>query len=218
MKNIVKLLAASLSLTAILAIEAHATTVRSDEGNITTVDDAGVTRQLTKSGLDFAPVVSPDNQRIAFVRQTPHRKVDTALGSESANEIWVMSIDGTAQRLLVEAHSDKDPKQALAALHSPTFSPDGQIVYFLSSAWVTSGAVHAVNLANAKERFVTAGNSLEVVPTGQYAGNLIVNQHRYWLAGGSYDWFWLVSPTGQDRGPIGPEDSNVENFKSLFAR
>lgn len=215
-KKNVKMLAALL--TAVVAIEAHASTVSAEGGNITTVDDVGVARQLTQSGRDSAPVVSPDGRHIVFVRQTPRHKVDTALGPESASEIWLMNVDGSAQRLLVEGRNDKDPKHALAALHSPIFSPDGRVVYFLSSAWATSGSVHAIDLANAKERFVTAGNSLDVIPAGRYAGDLIVNQHRYWLAGGSYDWFWLVSPTGEDRGPIGPDSSDVEHFKSLFAK
>jgi hypothetical protein len=215
--KIVRLLAVSLALAPILASEAHATTVRADGGNITMVDDAGVARQLTTSGLDCAPVVSPDNRHIVFVRETPNRKLATSLGPESANEIWIMNVDGSTPRLLVEGHSDKDEKHVLAALRSPAFSPDGQVVYFLSSAWVTSDAVHAVRLANLQERFVTAGNSLEVVPAGKYAGDLIVNQHRYWLASGSYNWFWLISPAGEDLGPIGPDDGNVEDFKTQYA-
>jgi Tol biopolymer transport system component len=214
-KKKVKMLVALL--TAALTTEAHASSVRADGGNISTVDDAGVTRQLTRGGLDSAPAISPDGRHIAFVRKT-RRKVDTALGPENADEIWLMNIDGSAQRLLVEGHNSTDPKRALAALHSLIFSPDGRVVYFLSSAWTTSGSVHAVDLATAEERFVTAGNSLDVIPTGQYAGDLIVNQHRYWLAGGSYDWFWLVSPAGKDRGPIGADSSDVEHFKSLFAQ
>ena len=36
-----------------------------------------------------------------------------------------------------------------------------------------------------------------MVPSCDYAGFLLVSQHRYFLAGGSYDWYWLVSPEGQ---------------------
>jgi hypothetical protein len=34
---------------------------------------------------------------------------------------------------------------------------------------------------------------------------LIVNQHRYFLGGGSYDWYWVFSPNGKEEGPLGPE-------------
>lgn len=53
-----------------------------------------------------------------------------------------------------------------------------------------------------RTRFVCSGNTLEVIPRGEYAGYLMVTQHRYFLAGGSYDWLWLVHPDGQTVGPI----------------
>jgi len=55
------------------------------------------------------------------------------------------------------------------------------------------------------------------VPKGKYAGDLIVSKHRYRLAGGSYDWFWLVSPKGMELGPVGPVGANVTEFMRLFA-
>ena len=41
--------------------------------------------------------------------------------------------------------------------------------------------------------------------------NLVVRQHRYFILGGSYDWYWLFDPTGQkEKGPIGVyEDGEV---------
>jgi len=41
------------------------------------------------------------------------------------------------------------------------------------------------------------------VSKGQYKGYLIVNQHRYFIGGGSYDWYWLFSPAGKEAGPFG---------------
>ena len=75
---------------------------------------------------------------------------------------------------------------------------------------MTSGAVHVVEVATRRTRFVAAGNSLEVVPSGHYAGCLLVSQHRYWMAGGSYDWTWLLSARGSERGPVVGDDDEAE--------
>ncbi|AQV96434.1 hypothetical protein BJN34_21435 [Cupriavidus necator] len=188
------------------------------EGNIVFTDDNGVARHLTTSGLDSAPTLSPDGRRVAFVRRVPDRTVDTALGSECADQIWVIGADASGARRLVEGWDHMDPKRALAGLRSPSFSPDGRSIYFLSTAWATSQAVHVVSLDDGREHFVTDGNTLEVVYAGKYKGTLVVNKHKYWLGGGSYDWFWLVSPTGREIGAVGPEDGSVKTFKSLFEK
>ncbi|MEQ5839474.1 hypothetical protein N0A02_08515 [Paraburkholderia acidicola] len=218
MKHPTTLLGAVLLLAMCEAPHAYATSVKVDGGNIIMIDDTGSARPLTTGGLDSDPVRSPDHLSIVFVRRTPHRMVDTASGAQSADEIWVMHIDGTAQRRLVEGAGAEDPKRVLAALSSPSFSPDGQTVYFMSAAWVTSSSIHSVELSSGKERFVTDGNSLEVIPAGKYRGDLIVNKHKYWLASGSYDWYWLVSPAGKEIAPIGPDDESVEEFRSLFVK
>jgi hypothetical protein len=92
------------------------------------------------------------------------------------------------------------------------FSPNGRWVYFLSPAWATSTAVHAVDVASGQERFVAPGNSLNVLYRGKYAGHLLVSQHRYFLGSGSYDWFWLIAPDGKEVGPVGETDAAVEQF------
>jgi hypothetical protein len=87
---------------------------------------------------------------------------------------------------------------------SESFGNDKPLVVF-ASAWVTSGAVHAVKTDGSGLRYVIPGNELEVIPKGEYKGYLIVNQHRYFLGGGSYDWYWVFSPNEKEEGPLGPE-------------
>jgi len=104
------------------------------------------------------------------------------------------------------AHIDDD---------SLCFSPDGTDLYFISSAWVVSGALHVVNVRTGRERFVDAANSVEVVRSGEYAGHLIVNQHRYFLGTGSFDWYWLLDPKGREVGPVGECEDQVKTFKEI---
>jgi len=85
----------------------------------------------------------------------------------------------------------------------------------VSPAWTTSGAVHVVNTTNGKERFVLAGNDLEVIHSGEYRDHLLVSQHRYFVGGGSYDWYWLFRPDGEEVGPVGEDP---ENFRSMYMK
>lgn len=173
-------------------------------------------RQLTTSGLDRDPVLSPDGRTIAFIRGTPADSVDTVLGREEATSLWIVGVDGDGARMLVRGRSSETPSVALAHLQAPGFSPDGQRIYFLSAAWATSGAVHAVDVSTGAERFLAPGNSLEVIPSGDYAGFLLVSQHRNFLAGGSYDWYWLVSPEGREIDPVGEDEAAVAEFRAMY--
>jgi hypothetical protein len=98
-------------------------------------------------------------------------------------------------------------------MSSPQFSSDGRKLFFETSAWATSDAIHMVDLETRKEQFVTDGNALQVVPSGEYKDHLLVTKHKYFIGGGSYDWVWLVTPDGKEVGPVG---ENAKNFKETY--
>lgn len=219
MKDFPQQLTLFVCLTFLLTSTAYATTVSVDRGNVMVVDNNGFARQLTTTGLDASPALSPDKRRVVFVRRTPQKKVMTGAGEATADQLWMVNLDGTSPHMLVEGHEDDDdPKRTLAALDTPVFSPDGRSVYFTSAAWATSGAIHVIVAAGGKERFVTDGNSLTLVPSGRYAGSLIVSKHKYWLAGGSYNWFWLVTPSGEEKGVVGPDENSIAAFMDMYAK
>ncbi|HEX9939308.1 MAG TPA: hypothetical protein VGB15_19350 [Longimicrobium sp.] len=169
-------------------------------------------RRITALGLDSQPQMSADGRHVVFVRATPGDSVETALGWRQATALWTVGIDGSQPRMILRGRGSTDPERTLADFQKPMFSPDGRWVYFLSSAWATSAAVHTVDVASGQERFVAPGNSLDVLYRGKYAGHLLVSQHRYFLGGGSYDWFWLIAPDGKEVGPVGETEAAVEQF------
>jgi len=76
---------------------------------------------------------------------------------------------------------------------------------------VTSKAVHAVDVASGKEWYVAPGNTLEVIPRGQFAGCLLVAQHRYRQdQSGSYDWIWILAPDGREVGRVADDSDNAD--------
>jgi dipeptidyl aminopeptidase/acylaminoacyl peptidase len=184
------------------------------DGNVFLKNGSGQTKQLTTSGRDYQPGLSPDRRRIAFVRRTPGRTVQTPLSDTEATELWLVDSDGEHAELLVSGKEADEPKTILADFSSPQFSPDGQRIYFLSAGWVTSGAVHVVDIQSRTESFVSPGNTLEVIQKGKYRGYLIVQEHKYFVGAkvGSYDDYWLLTPSGTEIRHIGGERS-YRNFK-----
>jgi dipeptidyl aminopeptidase/acylaminoacyl peptidase len=182
-------------------------------GNIYLADKAGGSRALTSSGLDSQPIVSPDRRWVVFVRGTPGKAISTGSADSPATELWQTGADGKNATLLVRGRGSDKTEAVLANFSKPKFSSDGRYVFFLSDAWATSGAVHIVDTTNRKEHFVCPGNDLDVVPSGEYRDCLLVLQHRYFIGGGSYDWYWLLRPNGKEIGPVG---ESTENFKATY--
>jgi hypothetical protein len=94
----------------------------------------------------------------------------------------------------------ENPERNLRGFSSLDLSPDGKILFVIASGWATSGAVHALDLLTGKERYICPGNDLMVVRKGKYIGDLAVEKHKYMVAGGSEDSYWLVAPDGKEIG------------------
>ena len=145
------------------------------------------------------PALSPDKHSVAYIQAAPGAKISTGLGDADPNQVWLLDTRTHSKTRLVVGKSSDDMKQVLGGLSHPVFSADGREVYFLSSAWATSDAVHAVDIKTHQVRYITDGNSLSVLQKGRYRGNLIVNKHKYRPnEGGAYDADWLVSPSGRE--------------------
>jgi dipeptidyl aminopeptidase/acylaminoacyl peptidase len=191
-----------------------AQSVFAKDGNVFLKSRSGQTKQLTTSGRDYQPCLSPDRRRILFVRHTPGKTVPTPLGDAEATELWLVDSDGKAPELVVTGREDEDPKKSLADFSSSQFSPDGRRIFFMSVGWVTSGAVHVVDIQTKRESFVSPGNTLEIIQKGRYRGYLIVQEHKYFFGSkvGSYDHYWLLTADGREVRDIG-EERSYRNFK-----
>ena len=193
---------------------AQAQKVAADKkGNIFYTDAAGKRTRLTNIGKDSNPCLAPDKRRIVYVRRVSGKEISSGSGDTPPTELRLMDVDGTHDTLLVRSAEGEKPEDTLADFASPTFSPDGNTIYFTSAAWATSAAVHAYDTATQTVRFVLAGNNPQVVPEGEYKGDLLVEQHRYFLGGGSFDWYWLFDPTGKQIGPVG---ETTDNFREMY--
>jgi hypothetical protein len=189
---------------------AFAQTVSVKDGNIQFTDKSGKTTALTSTGRDSAPILSPDGKWVAFVRKVAGKKIATGSDEEDPTELWQVRIDGKEPSLLAKCRDSEKMESVIGGFENLQFSANGKLLYFVTPAWATSGAVHVVDTTNGKERYLFPGNDLKVVKSGEYKDCLLVQQHRYFVGSGSYDWYWLLRPDGKEVGPVGEDTSNFE--------
>ena len=143
------------SLAIAFIAEANAQRVWIQNGNVC-VSNGGESKTLTTSGRDSEPVLSPDGKWIVFVRTIPSKKISTGLGDADATELWQIRADGKEPIVLVRPKDSGKMENVLAGFSKPQFSTNGRLVYFLSEAWATSGALHVVDTTN-KGTFCLSG-------------------------------------------------------------
>src|SRR3990167_10891900 len=127
--------------------------------------------QLTHSGKSKHAVLSPNGRYVVYVKKSnfvaPHNCFYFYLRGEHADEIWIADLSNMEKRLLVFPTFDcDDVSKDTMDPHHLIFSPNGKTIYFETSAWATSGAVHAVDVDGKNSRFVTAGDELRVIQVG----------------------------------------------------
>jgi hypothetical protein len=194
---------------------AFSQTVSVKDGNIQYTDKVGKTTAITSSGRDSAPVLAPDGKWVAFVRKVDGKKIATGSDEVDPTELWQVRVDGKEASLLLRCRESQKPESLIAAFETLQFSTNGKLLYFVTPAWATSGAVHVVDTTNRKERYLFPGNNLKLVPAGEYKDCLLVQQHKYFVGGGSYDWFWLLRPDGKEVGPVGED---TETFEATYGK
>jgi hypothetical protein len=172
-----------------------ATTVADDNGNVVCMT-GGARHQITNKGVDRDSVLSPDGHTVAFIRTTKKAVRDL---DPDWTELWIGDCATGKARLLLGTKPSKTPEHDLTSFNDVAFSLNGGYVYVLSTAWVTSDAVHQVNIKTGKEKFITGSNTLQVIRNGPYAGYLLLQKHEYYTTGegGSYDPTYVYRPDGK---------------------
>ncbi len=213
----ISLLVVALSSPApIPALSAEAPAARkayANAGRLYVVGTDGKAKVLPGFSKVKDAALSPDGMRVVFIKGTTGLPIPTGSGDAPPDQLWLVDANGAHPTLLVGSRRSPKSQNVLGGFTEPCFSPDNRRVYFLSRAYAVSDAVHVVDVATRATRFVCAGNTVEVVPKGAFAGDLIVQQHRYFAGSGSYDWYWLLDTRGKDINAIGTE-AQLRQFKS----
>ena len=169
------------------------------------------TTQLTFKHRDESPILSPNKQFIAFIRNGKHVIPENCLDFSDVSgiygkQLWIYDLKNKAEKLLVDNNfSCHTPIERMISPEQLHFSPNSQTIYFITSAWVVSGAVHAVNVDGSFYRYINAANHLEIIYTGDYQGHLVLQQHRYHYVKNSDDDFWLYTSEGKEVARLGKD-------------
>jgi hypothetical protein len=164
----------------------------------------------------------PCCRRTARLLFTPGRAAAAAVGitephqfcptEPRPDELRRINLDGGDDRLLLKGRGG-NPEHQLCDFKSKQFSSDSRRLYFLNPAWATSDALHAFDVRGGAEHFLLPANDFLVLNfcPGKYKDHLVVLSHRYFLFGGSYDWYWLYDPAGKKEiGPVGHFDDRED--------
>ena len=143
-------------------------------------------------------VIAPGGKVVYYIMSLPGKD---SMGNPNLALEAGMNGNSSFRILLTSTPSD-DPKQNLAGFSHLSLSPDGKTLYFQTPAWATSNAIHSLDIATKKTSYVTNGEIACVVLAGEYQGDLVVEQHRYFIQGGSYNALYLYNPAGQRIGLV----------------
>jgi len=193
---------------------AFAETVSVKDGNIF-VDS----RQITGGGRDSDPLLAPDGRHVVFTRSGPPSSAMDNCSPDSkkpanAISLWIADDSGAHAAMLAVGHAADKPEDAICAFNNKAFDSSGRRLYFSTPAWATSGATHVIDLGTGQQQFFVAGDLAKVLAScsdDQHVDDVIVSQHRYFVFGGSYDWYWLFGPDGKEIGPVGESTAMADD-------
>jgi len=116
----------------------------------------------------------------------------------------------------LESHLSDNTEANLSGFSSLNFSSEGDKLYFTSNAWTTNYAIHELDINTGIEKFLISGGPFLIIPFGEYVGKLVFSFHDYFLAGGSYDWWWIMDLKTGEIDKDNPIGDDLNNFFDLI--
>ena len=163
-------------------------TVNVQKGNIVYVEN-GKSKQLTESGRDKNPILSPKQDWIYFIRQG---QVNQEQVKKSGDEIWRVKIDGSSlAKLHKEIELENNNGGAIDEIH---ISPDGLRIYFQAAKFATGSSLEVMNSDGTNLQYLGPAEVMKIILEGKYAGYILASQGRVEKDKGRFWQFYLFTP------------------------
>jgi hypothetical protein len=177
-----------------------------EQGNIFVVGDDGARTQITSGGTDSQPDLAFDGSRVVFVRKI----------NQGEDTLYLADVhEPQTSRPLLKSPITINGRE-FYEIFTPRFSPDGATVYFLLIRFTAAtNAIVKVPIDKPAPKFVTTALSFQIVTRGRYRGDILAHVRKAKLAYGYYDWFWLLTPEGEEIGVVGQDSRDVALFLEL---
>lgn len=181
--------------------------------NLYVIKTNGKIVQITNTGKDSEPLISPDKKVVYFIRHI--EKLDE-FSNEEANKLAIMQIDlnSLKEEKLTDTiyYEDWNLTSELYEVTGFSLSQDGRYIFFITQKWATSGVLVKLNIQTRQISEISHGDKFELLKKGKYKDHIIVyrssiknNIGRQWSN-------WLIKINGKEIKEIG-DDNDLSYFK-----
>ncbi|HPA57165.1 MAG TPA: DUF4339 domain-containing protein [bacterium] len=181
--------------------------VFAEQGNVFVIDSQNEISQITSSGKDTSPIISPDGKDVYFVRKTG---VFGEAEYEEVEKLMIMKtkIDSLEEEIFLE----KTDGIEIFEVRGLSITANGKHLLFITQKWSTSGVLLRINVNTKKIQEITHADNFEILKKGEYENHLIVNRSSIKEDVGREWSYWLIDIDGNVIKEIGDEES-VQKFK-----
>ena len=158
-------------------------------------------------------VVAPGGKLVYYILSDESKKGTEDY--EGGAQISLKNFTTGENEVLLNSKPSADPKETLYGFTNLNLSQDAKTLYFETAAWATSSAIHSLDIATKKTAYITNGGLVCIVSGGEYQGNLIVQQHRYFVQGGAYDYLYLYDTKGKEIGLVAGDNVTREQLLTM---
>ena len=213
----------SIGIGILLAISACAQEVYEKDQNIYFRDVNNKESQLTFKGKDYGAKLSPDREKIIFVREIKPCPGTSDAGwmPSDCEEIWAVNVDGSNEHRIIKSNYAENPDMSyyLGSFDSLNFSPDGNYIFFLSQHCAVDAILYRANFDGSNIKRLSNAHQLDVVggyPKDEYYGHPVVGIRKLPKGASVIKWsVVLMAPDGHEIKEIDNLDLFWKTHKKL---
>jgi hypothetical protein len=159
--------------------------------------------------------INETGEKMIYIKVNPNNETIEE-GYVPVTNIVEYDLKNHTEKILLKGCDSQSVFASGCYYSDPILSNDNKTLYYARDQWVTSKGVYKLDLNTLQDKFITPGSNFQVIKDGKYKDYMVVNKHKYFEKGGSYDQDVLVTPDGEEISAINNRESFVY-YKSKIA-